>query len=116
MFFHSNSSNGKSYDGPNIYFVTPQHTLCLTEVISISAMTNSKAQTYATTRLDDLNNELSNLGLKVGDDGYVHWKKGSLHHPRNWSGWRKAYDTSLIVFLDFFTYVGCIEAFVPGHS
>ena len=48
---------------------------------------------------------LEQLGLKLGDDGYVKWKGDCTAHPRNWRASRKAFDTGLILMLDLFTYL-----------
>ncbi|KAL4989616.1 major facilitator superfamily domain-containing protein [Aspergillus falconensis] len=45
-------------------------------------------------------------GLEVDPgSGYIGWKKDSKDHPRNWSSTRKTYDTSLVMFLEFYTTV-----------
>jgi hypothetical protein len=41
-------------------------------------------------------------GLEVNDVGNVDWHLTSPHHPRRWSLNRKIYDTSIIIFLEFF--------------
>ena len=52
---------------------------------------------------EQFNEELQSLGLAVNEDGYVRWDKRSPAHPRNWTPRRKAYDTGVIMFLEFFT-------------
>jgi MFS family permease len=48
---------------------------------------------------------LEKHGLEMGESNYVRWTKTNPRHPRNWSSRRKAYDYSLLIFLDFFTTV-----------
>lgn len=49
---------------------------------------------------------LNAYGLEYTPDGqYVRWSVSNKRHPRNWPTARKIYDTGLIIFLDFFTYV-----------
>ena len=53
--------------------------------------------------------QLRQYGLEFATDGFhIRWAKGNQRHPRNWSIVRKAYDTSLIIFLELFTYVDCL--------
>ena len=54
---------------------------------------------------DPASDVLLSHGLTKGADGFVRWAKNNPDHPRNWSFGRKCYDTSLIIFLDFFTSV-----------
>lgn len=49
--------------------------------------------------------ELNRHGLLLNDAGYVRWDKQNPKHPRNWSGKRKAYNTIVILCLEFITYV-----------
>lgn len=49
--------------------------------------------------------ELMRHGLEVKEDGVVVWSENSPAHPKNWPVKRKLYDTAIIVFLEFFTYV-----------
>lgn len=45
-------------------------------------------------------------GLEFTPDGkHVRWSPGNTKHPRNWSSARKAFNSSVVIFLDFFTYV-----------
>lgn len=46
--------------------------------------------------------ELAELGLQKGADGFIYWRHDATQHPRNWSYARKFYDTTTVVFLDFF--------------
>ena len=52
-----------------------------------------------------LQDQLQLHGLEKRKNGSVGWIMDTKHHPRNWPVWRKTYDTSLIIFLDFFTLV-----------
>ncbi|KAB8068161.1 major facilitator superfamily domain-containing protein [Aspergillus leporis] len=53
---------------------------------------------------DILDSHLRQFGLQVAADGvHLRWARGNPRHPRNWSILRKAYDTSLIIFLELFT-------------
>ncbi|KAL4860683.1 hypothetical protein BDV12DRAFT_191559 [Aspergillus spectabilis] len=50
--------------------------------------------------------QLARHGLGIDpSDGYVRWLKDSKDHPRNWRVLRKTYDTSLVMFLEFYTTV-----------
>ena len=49
--------------------------------------------------------QLAQHGLQRGTDGLISWQRGSNDHPRNWSPARKAFDTTVIIFLEFFVYV-----------
>ncbi|KAL3459346.1 major facilitator superfamily domain-containing protein [Aspergillus heterothallicus] len=50
--------------------------------------------------------QLARHGLEVEPStGYIRWRKDSKDHPRNWSALRKTYDTSLVMFLEFYTTV-----------
>ncbi len=46
---------------------------------------------------------LANFGLERKSDGLVYWQAGSPDHPRNWSSRRKAFDTTVIILLEFYT-------------
>jgi hypothetical protein len=46
--------------------------------------------------------EAAKYGLQIDSNGLVTWGPGSQLHPRNWPLSRKAYDTGVIIFLDFF--------------
>jgi hypothetical protein len=59
----------------------------------------------ATPHLDVLQTHLSHLGLQLDEEGVVRWERSNKLHPRNWPMARKMYDISLIVILDFATYV-----------
>ncbi|KAK5660518.1 hypothetical protein OQA88_13067 [Cercophora sp. LCS_1] len=49
--------------------------------------------------------ELIKLGLQRTSDGLISWRSDSEDHPRNWSILRKSFDTSVIIFLEFFVTV-----------
>lgn len=54
---------------------------------------------------DDIQPLLVAYGLEYTPDGkYIRWSASNKKHPRNWSATRKAFDSSVIVFLDLFTY------------
>ncbi len=42
-------------------------------------------------------------GLTLNDDGYVRWGNLNAKHPRNWAPKRKAYNTTVILLLEFVT-------------
>ena len=42
-------------------------------------------------------------GLTLNDDGYVRWRNLNSKHPRNWTPKRKAYNTTVILLLEFVT-------------
>lgn len=47
---------------------------------------------------------LDENGLEYTPDGkFIRWSASNKKHPRNWHMSRKIYDSSLIIFLDFFT-------------
>ena len=47
---------------------------------------------------------LPQYGLKLAADGlHIQWALGNRRHPRNWNLRRKVYDTTLVIFLEFFT-------------
>ncbi|KAJ5590640.1 hypothetical protein N7450_004612 [Penicillium hetheringtonii] len=49
---------------------------------------------------------LEDNGLEfTPDGGFIRWSASNKKHPRNWHMPRKIYDSSLIIFLDFFTYL-----------
>ena len=54
-------------------------------------------------RESSLQHHLQLNGLELSEEGVIRWKPNTPHHPRNWKLGRKLYDTSLIMFLDFFT-------------
>ena len=48
---------------------------------------------------------LLSYGLVMNAGQQVDWASGNAHHPRNWPASRKVFDTSIVIFLDFFTCV-----------
>ncbi|PLN76058.1 MFS general substrate transporter [Aspergillus taichungensis] len=53
---------------------------------------------------DLLSPHLARSGLQIAaDECHVQWAPANPRHPRNWSRCRKIYDTSLVIFLEFFT-------------
>ncbi|KAK2616601.1 hypothetical protein QQS21_000424 [Conoideocrella luteorostrata] len=47
---------------------------------------------------------LDEQGLEYTTDGkYIRWSISNKNHPRNWPMTRKVYDSSVVIFLDFFT-------------
>ncbi|KAL5049017.1 hypothetical protein BDW71DRAFT_195843 [Aspergillus fruticulosus] len=55
---------------------------------------------------DVLQQSLAQYGLRVAADGYhIQWAVGNPRHPRNWVISRKIHDISLLIFLEFFTYL-----------
>ena len=61
-------------------------------------------QSYQNNESVTLQTLLQLHGLEMGEDGVIRWKPNASQHPRSWKMSRKLYDTSLIIFLDFFTY------------
>ena len=50
-----------------------------------------------------LNRGLLAFGLERRGDGLIYWRRDSADHPRNWSTWRKTFDTTIIILLEFYT-------------
>jgi hypothetical protein len=67
---------------------------------------------------DALQLTLAQYGLRMAADGYhIQWAVGNPRHPRNWDISRKIYDASLLIFLEFFTYVlDCLICFFGVFS
>ncbi|KAL2817607.1 major facilitator superfamily domain-containing protein [Aspergillus granulosus] len=64
---------------------------------SAPAISTSKTVTEA---------QLARHGLELEPStGYIRWRKDTKDHPRNWSTCRKTFDTSLVMFLEFYTTV-----------
>lgn len=58
--------------------------------------------------------QVARHGLEIDPgSGYIRWRKDSRDHPRNWSALRKTYDTSLVMFLEFYTLVQSIHITSP---
>ena len=53
--------------------------------------------------LSILNRDLLAFGLERRGDGLIYWRRDSADHPRNWSTWRKTFDTTIIILLEFYT-------------
>jgi hypothetical protein len=88
LSFHSNFSPFTSH--PTIMSVTGNELFC---------MGPTEAQARLQSALDD-------LALESTPDGqFIRWSASNRRHPRNWHASRKIYDSSLIIFLDLFTYV-----------
>lgn len=49
--------------------------------------------------IDDIHQE----GLAISNDGVVSWTDRSVLHPSKWPLRRKLFDTSVILFFEFFT-------------
>lgn len=47
--------------------------------------------------------QLDRYGLEVDSAGYIGWRNDSRDHPRNWPMWRKIYEISLVIILEFYT-------------
>lgn len=47
--------------------------------------------------------QLARHGLEMSSSGYIQWRRDCKDHPRNWSAWRKFYDTSTVMFFEFYT-------------
>ncbi|KAL4808167.1 major facilitator superfamily domain-containing protein [Aspergillus unguis] len=73
-----------------------------TVLIEQSELSVSAASTSSTLA----NDQLSHHGLEIdSESGYIRWRRDSKDHPRNWTAARKSYDTSLVMFLEFYTTV-----------
>lgn len=48
---------------------------------------------------------LTAAGLERRSDNLVYWRPDSEDHPRNWSPGRKIFDTTVIILLEFYTWV-----------
>ncbi|KAK0651001.1 major facilitator superfamily transporter [Cercophora newfieldiana] len=62
---------------------------------------------------------LAKHSLQRGADGLITWQRSHKDHPRNWSTARKVFDTSIIIFLEFFvqvTVVSTTGASVAHHA
>ncbi|OJJ05759.1 hypothetical protein ASPVEDRAFT_138139 [Aspergillus versicolor CBS 583.65] len=68
---------------------------------------DKEASTSTTSVASSLSDEqVARHGLEIDPEtGYIRWRKDSKDHPRNWSTFRKTYDTSLVMFLEFYTTV-----------
>lgn len=73
----------------------------------LESVYEKEASTSTTSVASTLTDEqVARLGLEIDPEtAYIRWRKDSKDHPRNWSTLRKTYDTSLVMFLEFYTYV-----------
>lgn len=55
--------------------------------------------------IDELRANFESYGLELIEDGYIQWNKRCPAHPRNWTLWRKTYNTGVIFFLELITYL-----------
>ena len=69
------------------------------------SQSNEQAPPLASELPQDVQAQLLRLGLQIGNNGYIVWRKDNPAHPRNWSGRRKAFDVGLIVLFDLFAFV-----------
>lgn len=46
---------------------------------------------------------LAHYGVERQTDGLINWKRDCKTHPRNWTLTRKAFDTVIIIFFEFYT-------------
>ena len=69
-----------------------------------------KPEIVTVTETADLESEpeLGRLGLQRRSDGLITWQFDSKDHPRNWTTARKTFDTTVIIFLEFF-----VQVFIP---
>jgi hypothetical protein len=51
----------------------------------------------------DERSTLASYGLQRKANGLIGWHPDSKDHPRNWSLGRKAFDTTVVVLLEFYT-------------
>jgi len=75
----------------------------VSEDVSQESEKRSTHITVTTAALRDENQELSAFGLERRQDGLIYWRSDSAEHPRNWSTWRKTFDTAVIILLEFYT-------------
>jgi len=61
----------------------------------------------------DIESQISEAGLQRTKSNRIQWNKQDTEYPRNWPTRRKVFDTSIIVFLEFYTYVKPVGA--PGN-
>ncbi|KAL2145925.1 hypothetical protein VTI28DRAFT_5799 [Corynascus sepedonium] len=59
---------------------------------------------------------LASLGLQRGEDGLISWRADSKDHPRNWTALRKTFDTTVIIFLEFFVTVVSTAGASAAHA
>jgi hypothetical protein len=49
--------------------------------------------------------KLAAAGLERRRDNLIYWRSDCKDHPRNWSARRKVFDTTVIILLEFYTWV-----------
>ncbi|KAK4251846.1 polyamine transporter 1 [Corynascus novoguineensis] len=59
---------------------------------------------------------LASLGLQRVEDGLISWRADSKDHPRNWTALRKTFDTTVIIFLEFFVTVVSTAGASAAHA
>lgn len=52
---------------------------------------------------DEFHTSLCEHGLQLNESGFIRWGNDNPKHPRNWSGKAKAYNTVIILLLEFIT-------------
>ena len=78
----------------------------------------SKTPSAISKETDDVDQEpelLADLGLERRSDGLISWRSDSKDHPRNWTAARKAFDTTVIIFLEFFVTVVSTAEVSPAY-
>lgn len=60
-----------------------------------------------TMQQNDTEKRISEAGLQRTKSNRIQWNKQHEEYPRNWPIKRKVFDTSIIVFLEFYTYEFC---------
>ncbi|KAK8111752.1 uncharacterized protein PG998_008209 [Apiospora kogelbergensis] len=69
-------------------------------------MEDSSGKAGCVAVIEDLDTaELRAHGLERGPDDLIRWRRDSPDHPRNWSSRRKGFDTTVIIFFEFFVTV-----------
>lgn len=49
------------------------------------------------------NDDLAAAGLERRNDDLIYWRADCKDHPRNWTGRRKAFDTTVIILFELYT-------------
>jgi len=80
------------------------------KVFAVLPIADSGTELAPSSRSNKLSDELARSvqekGLVLNQDGYIQWYPQNPKHPRNWTGKRKAYNTAVILLLEFITYDG----------
>ncbi|EXF81699.1 major facilitator superfamily transporter [Colletotrichum fioriniae PJ7] len=71
----------------------------LAAVSSCAIVEDAETGTYT-----DENAVLARYGLERRADGFVNWQRDCATHPRNWTTRRKAFDTTVIILFELYTY------------